>query len=408
MIQLSEYGETVVDNFNLIGMWIAVLICCRNFSVCYHQYRRTRGIIHLVNLAQVTVFLVHRILYGIIPLFEIQTCAYFPLLVSLWHMTYILFYVVMFMRLIILEHDKYSRWIKIVGILLITLRAADWPYELAFHTIQEKLSHQSGSQCWAEWGAGVIILNFVGDALANLFLSGMFVRRLRSHISLSKNLMSHQNKIIERIAIKSLLCLTLTFVVNLAMNLLKVTNFLGNRSDAFTVYFEIIESTLLVEALRNDRSQGNGPQNSFCESCHKEFSHGTTKAPNSEDQLHSQMLVKSGINNPKYNTDFNESNFDENAMHSVASLEPALFFDRTKSPAKYANEHKLDTFLQNRTAALTHETSLSPPPIVSRIPLGESFAMTKNPSERSTTSSTIDNNTDEDNENKPSSPYRKG
>jgi hypothetical protein len=60
----------------------------------------------------------------------------------------------MFMRLIILELDRYSRWIKFIGIFLITLRAADWPYELAFHSIQEKLitqAPQSGSQCWAEW-----------------------------------------------------------------------------------------------------------------------------------------------------------------------------------------------------------------------------------------------------------------
>ncbi|KAF1805842.1 hypothetical protein FB192DRAFT_1274724 [Mucor lusitanicus] len=178
----------------------------------------------------------------------------------------------MFMRLIILELDRYSRWIKVVGVLLITLRAADWPYELAFHSITQKIidqAPQSGSQCWAEWGAGVIILNFVGDALANLFLSGMFVRRLFIHINLSKSLMSHQNKVIERIARKSLICLAFTFVVNLAMNLLKVTMFIGDHSDAFTVYFEIIESTLLVEALRNDGSHGNTPHTSFCESCQK-------------------------------------------------------------------------------------------------------------------------------------------
>lgn len=60
----------------------------------------------------------------------------------------------MFMRLLILEQDRNSRWIKIVGALLITLRFADWPYELAFHTIQEQLmgqAPQSGSQCWAQW-----------------------------------------------------------------------------------------------------------------------------------------------------------------------------------------------------------------------------------------------------------------
>jgi hypothetical protein len=37
---------------------------------------------HLVNMAQVLVIFLHRILYGVIPLFEITTCAYFPLLVS--------------------------------------------------------------------------------------------------------------------------------------------------------------------------------------------------------------------------------------------------------------------------------------------------------------------------------------
>jgi hypothetical protein len=86
----------------------------------------------------------------------------------------------MFMRLLILELDRYSKWIKIVGVLFITLRFSDWPYELAFHSIQQNIMEQSplnGETCWAQWGQGVIILNFIGDALANLFLSGMFVRR---------------------------------------------------------------------------------------------------------------------------------------------------------------------------------------------------------------------------------------
>jgi hypothetical protein len=131
-------------------------------------------------MAQVIVLCVHRFLYGIIPLFEISTCAYFPLLVSFWHITYILFYIVMFMRLIILELDRYSRWIKAIGVLLIGLRFADWPYELAFISIQQAIMAQSpnnGATCWAIWGKGVIILNFVSDSLANLFLSGMFIRR---------------------------------------------------------------------------------------------------------------------------------------------------------------------------------------------------------------------------------------
>lgn len=80
-------------------------------------------------------------------------------------------------------------------------------------------------------GAGVIILNFVGDVLANLFLSGMFVRRLFLHIRLSKSVMTRQNRLIEHIARKSLMCLIFTFVINLAMNLLKLTRFIGDRSD---------------------------------------------------------------------------------------------------------------------------------------------------------------------------------
>lgn len=123
-----------------------------------------------------------------------------------------------------------------------------------------------GSICWVQWGAGVIILNFVGDVLANLFLSGMFVRRLYLHIRLSKSVMTRQNRLIEHIARKSLMCLIFTFVINLAMNLLKLTHFLGDRSDAFTVYFELIESTLLVEALRVDETSKYSDQ-SICDNC---------------------------------------------------------------------------------------------------------------------------------------------
>lgn len=52
---------------------------------------------------------------------------------------------------------------------------------------------------------------------------------------MSKSLMSHQNKVIEKIARKSLLCLAFTFVVNLAMNLIKVTELLGNHSDVSNI-----------------------------------------------------------------------------------------------------------------------------------------------------------------------------
>lgn len=69
-------------------------------------------------------------------------------------LAYILFYVVMFMRLIILESDRHSLWIKIVGIILIAIRFADWPYELAFQSIQQDIMSQKvaeGATCWATW-----------------------------------------------------------------------------------------------------------------------------------------------------------------------------------------------------------------------------------------------------------------
>ncbi|KAI9471814.1 MAG: hypothetical protein EXX96DRAFT_581792 [Benjaminiella poitrasii] len=268
MVQLTAYGERVVDRINMIGMWIAVVVCVRNFSVCLRQYRRTHGLIHLMNIAQVVILFVHRFIFGVIPLFEIKTCSFWPLLVSLWHLNYIIIYSIMFKRLLVLESDKHSLWIRIVGIFLITLRFADWPYELAFHSLQQQIMSQyvpSGSNCLAQWGNGVIILNFIADILANIFLSGMFVRRLYIHIRNSRTVMNHRNQVIEYIARRSLICLILTFVVNLVMNLFKVTRFIENRSDVFTPYFEIIESTLLVEALRVDYTRL--PEQSFCEHC---------------------------------------------------------------------------------------------------------------------------------------------
>ncbi|CAM0140861.1 unnamed protein product [Umbelopsis sp. WA50703] len=126
---------------------------------------------------------------------------------------------------------------------------------------------ESGQTCWATWGSGVLILNFIGDTLANLFLSGLFVRRLYKHLQIQTNMIVNQRSaLVEYIARKSLVCLILTFLVNLVMNLLKITSFIGDRSDAFTPFFEIVESTLLVEALRVDHENLKIHQN-FCESC---------------------------------------------------------------------------------------------------------------------------------------------
>lgn len=60
----------------------------------------------------------------------------------------------MFMRLLILEADHHSLWIKVVGVFLIAVRFADWPYELAFYSVQQDIMQQTlmeGSICWVQW-----------------------------------------------------------------------------------------------------------------------------------------------------------------------------------------------------------------------------------------------------------------
>ncbi|CAO3618777.1 unnamed protein product [Cunninghamella blakesleeana] len=203
---------------------------------------------------------------------------------SYFYIAYILFYVVMFQRLIILEANHHSLWIKLVGIFLILLRFSDWPYELVLYikTNTENPSTLLGNTCWASWQQGILIVNFISDILANLFLSGMFIRRLYKHINSSKA-STPQNQMIEYIARKSLICLILTFFVNLIMNLFKITSFLGPYSDAFTVYFELIESTLLVEALRVDE---NLRATVGCSQCRKSSNGLETK--NDKNPPHSQ------------------------------------------------------------------------------------------------------------------------
>ncbi|KAI8888059.1 hypothetical protein K501DRAFT_173969 [Backusella circina FSU 941] len=214
MIQLSPYAERIIDRISMIGMWIAVIVCVRNFtSSCY----------------------------------------------------YILIYIIMFKRLIVIESDKNSFWIRVTGIFLILMRFADWPYEMAFHTLQDKLMDQTlevGSTCLAQWGTGVIILNFISDALANLFLSGMFVRRLYIHIRSARSIMSHRNKVIMRKILKDYYNVSFFFFKFILFFFFFFFTF---TTLAFTVYFEIIESTLLVEALRIDYTRL--PNQAFCEHC---------------------------------------------------------------------------------------------------------------------------------------------
>lgn len=61
----------------------------------------------------------------------------------------------MFQRLIILEADHHSKWIKLVGLLFIAVRFADWPYELTLHQLSNNNVGSSSvftqGTCWAQW-----------------------------------------------------------------------------------------------------------------------------------------------------------------------------------------------------------------------------------------------------------------
>lgn len=59
----------------------------------------------------------------------------------------------MLKRCLILESTRHSRLIQIIGIILILVRFADWPYELTFHNIQAQMEQpiESGQTCWATW-----------------------------------------------------------------------------------------------------------------------------------------------------------------------------------------------------------------------------------------------------------------
>lgn len=153
-------------------------------------------------------------------------------------------------------------------------------------------------------------------------------------------------------------------------------NFIYIVNKAFTVYFEIIESTLLVEALRNDGSHGSARGNSFCESCHKvnifpinekwctkiinqEISQQTSRTPNDDEQYHSQMLVRSFHSDRK--------RYNENDDHpTVSSLEPAMFLEKHRDGSfskslRFSNGPS-SSIRQNRNTVTTLTESPLPSP----------------------------------------------
>ncbi|KAI9315216.1 hypothetical protein BX666DRAFT_2028794 [Dichotomocladium elegans] len=249
----------------------------------------------------------------------------------------------MFMRLLILE-DRHAVWIKVVGIALILLRFTDWPYELTFQQVQQSITQQNplpGDTCWVSWGGGVLILNFVSDSLANLFLSGMFVRRLYIHVQHTKTIMSRQHQLIEYIARKSLVCLIFTFVVNLAMNLLKITNYLGDRSDAFTVYFQLIESTLLVEALRVESRSSDRPIKAICENCGMVLE----TLPHSEEPQKSQQQQQGS--RPFGRTSKPSTNPTESVLQEMAMFDTDSYIEDTKPSTRHPAPGSNDILLQS-------------------------------------------------------------
>ncbi|KAG0891252.1 hypothetical protein G6F34_011829 [Rhizopus arrhizus] len=69
--------------------------------------------------------------------------------------------------------------------------------------------------------------------------------------------------------------------------------FFGTGLVAFTVYFQLIESTLLIEALRNDSVMKAESNALICESCHKELSRSAGQNGFSDDNsdLNNQIIA---------------------------------------------------------------------------------------------------------------------
>jgi hypothetical protein len=63
-------------------------------------------------------------------------------------------YTVMLLRVLVICDFKYNRLITIIAMCLLLIRFADWPFELAYRSIVNKVSSQTatdGQTCWASW-----------------------------------------------------------------------------------------------------------------------------------------------------------------------------------------------------------------------------------------------------------------
>lgn len=129
-------------------------------------------------------------------------------------MTYLLMYTAMLLRCLVVDGNRSSRMIKIVGPILLLIRFSGnsihfmlirswlglsnskgcqlvsfdsvWPFELATYEAAfrdasigtpQNASSGDATECPIAWGNGVLILNLIADALASGFLGGMFIQR---------------------------------------------------------------------------------------------------------------------------------------------------------------------------------------------------------------------------------------
>ncbi|RUS19491.1 hypothetical protein BC937DRAFT_87394 [Endogone sp. FLAS-F59071] len=178
--------------------------------------------------------------------------------------------------LVVVENPQQARMIKIIGGFLLLLRFADWPYEISTYYLSLSATNNESFQpaadqpvvCYVAWEPGVLYLGFIADTLANLFFGGLFLYRLRKHLAEYRWVTHYGDNLddrIEKLARKSLICLIIGICCNLVMNLLKITSYIGAASDDLTCYFNIAESTLVVEALRGDPYKAASDY--VCENC---------------------------------------------------------------------------------------------------------------------------------------------
>ncbi|KAI7865499.1 hypothetical protein BDF14DRAFT_1883443 [Spinellus fusiger] len=124
------------------------------------------------------------------------------------------------------------------------------------------------------------------------------------------------------------------------MNVLKLSSYLNDRTDAFTVYLELMESTLLVEALRVDFAKNTNLN--ICENCCTEIKTSDTGHMQSISHIDAEVssysyMSPNASNNRNSDPSFKEKKPSFSSRSTVVPPTPAFHKD-SASPELHMTE----------------------------------------------------------------------